>query len=203
LKKMSFRKLLLIGSLMGLTVSPVLADDNGWFVGVEGGAGKVFAGDAVDGTSIDFGIKAGYYLNANSRAYVAYNRNSNAETTYATSYNSNNGITTTWSSTTSVDVLGAGYDVLLGQSSLKLVAGGQVGLGMVTFEEEISNSAGASIAVSDSKIGLNLGLKVGGLYDITENHKVELGLKAALTTVTVDDSYTKHIGIYAGYSYKF
>jgi hypothetical protein len=204
LKKISLVKLLAIGSLIGV-VSPVLADenkDNGWFIGVEGGAGKVFSGEYFDGSSADYGIKIGYYFTPSLRAYAAYNKNSNVKfdyTVYIPYYG-----TYDIESKADVDIFGIGYDALLGSGSLKFLAGLQIGYAKVSLDESIDR---LGVSISQSKTGLNLGAKLGGLYDISEHHKIEVGVKTSLNFIKYNDGendeYIKHIGLYAGYSYKF
>ena len=96
--------------LAGLIISSVaMAGESGLYIGAEVGATRIGASDGVDGNvksnSSSFAVNGGYYINQNSRAYIAYQ--SIAKGDFASRTN----------------VYSAGYDYLFGTTSFKPFVG--------------------------------------------------------------------------------
>lgn len=150
-----------ISVLAGLLLcSSLMAEDNGFYLGVEAGISYQKNKESYRNTflpssnydenlknkSASYGINLGYYFNANNRAYAFYQYISKGD--YASHTNA----------------YGAGYDYLFGDSSLKPFVGALIGYS--TFRNGDFNPKGMAYG---GQIGVN--------YKITDNFSMDTGYR--------------------------
>jgi hypothetical protein len=225
--------LLLIGSL--LSALPIYADDNnldksnGLFIGVEGGYilnytyldtiledqtnGDKYNGyivdeyDDYDNGAFDYGIKIGWYFkNSNMKAYIEYKKS-----TAAKDYNCYGDFSD------KISKVLLGYDVAFAKAGdFRFIGGGT--LGYANMKLKIKNHTSLPNH-SISYDGLDVGGKVGVIYDINAHNELELGLRGSYSfyqektvgerkigTKTYDVNirpYQLNFGLYLGYNFKF
>jgi hypothetical protein len=172
---MLLSKILLLGCLVGVSISPVFAqtfeDVDGLFAGIEGGISDI-SSDGVEGTGFNienYGVKFGYKFNPELRAYVSYARSTGDYQDLDKFYIGTDGF-------------------LFLTDNLKLIAGLKVGYARLSFAD------------IDSESGFLFGSKLGLSYDINQHNEIELGINADEIAL---DFKLYELGFYLGYNYKF
>lgn len=144
-------------ALLGLLSVAVMASESGLYIGAEVGSTHTKAADIISGNEekassnrISEGLNIGYYLNDNSRAYLAYqyiNADMDKEIPEKTK------------------IYSAGYDYLFGTSAFKPFVGAIIGYSSYkdgTFKVT-GMSYGAQVGV-DYKINANISVDAGYRY---------------------------------------
>jgi opacity protein-like surface antigen len=168
-------------ALLGLFSVAVMANENGLYLGAEVGSTHIEATDTgnidAKSNSASLAVNGGYYINQNSRAYVAYQSISKGDFAARTK------------------VYSAGYDYLFGTSSMKPFVGAI--LAYSTFKngdfEPKGMAYGAQVGV-DYKLNNNLSVDAGYRYLSSNAEATYYGEKA-----TMDNFQTLFIGA----NYKF
>lgn len=173
-------------ALLGLLSVAVMANESGLYVGAEVGSARTNATDNISGVAYHYtsnrvseAVNAGYYLNDNGRAYVAYQHVGGGSSPIPKSSN----------------IYSVGYDYLLGTSSLKPFVGAIIGYS--TYEDgyfKVNGMAyGAQVGV-DYKINNNISVDAGYRYLSSSAEATYSGDKS-----TIDSFQT----FFAGANYKF
>lgn len=174
-------------ALLGLLSVAVMANDSGLYVAAEVGTTHTKASDVVSGTTYDYSsnriseaLQLGYYLNANSRAYVAY-QYIGADTDKDIPQNTN--------------IYSVGYDYLFGTSPFKPFVGAI--LGYSTYKDgyfKVNGITYGAQAGIDYKLNNNLSVDAGYRYLNSDAEATYSGDKSK-----VDSFQTLFIGA----NYKF
>jgi len=144
-------------ALLGLLSVAVMANENGFYVGGEVGTTHIKAADTISGTTTSYtgnriseALNAGYYLNQNSRAYIAYQ--------YVAA-DKNKDIPQ------STNIYSVGYDYLFGTSSLKPFVGAILGYSTYTDGDfKVNGMVYGAQAGVDYKLNNNLSFDAGYRY---------------------------------------
>jgi opacity protein-like surface antigen len=174
-------------ALLGLLSVAVMANESGYYVGGEVGSTRSKTNDNISGIAYHYtsnrvseAVNAGYYLNENSRAYVAY-QHVNAD--------KNKDIPA------STNMYNLGYDYLFGTSSLKPFVGAIIGYS--TYSDSGFNVN-----------GMAYGAQAGVDYKINDKVSVDAGYRylssSAEATYSGDKSTMDSFQtFFVGASYKF
>lgn len=175
-------------ALLGLLSVTLLANESGLYVGGEVGSTHTQTTENYSGTiskynsnRISEGLNIGYYLNDNSRAYVAY-QHINADMNKDISEK--------------IKIYSAGYDYLFGTSVFKPFLGAI--LGYSTYKDgdfKVNGMAYGAQAGVDYKINNNISIDAGYRY-LSSSAK---GPNSSGQESTMDNFQT----FFAGASYKF
>jgi hypothetical protein len=212
-----------------LAAMPLCAEDdsNGLFLGAYGGYAFRYTyldtvledrinGHRYDGYALneyddygdgafDYGVKIGWYFeDSDMRAYLSYERSTKAKDNDGYSDFSDR-----------VSKISMGYDIaFIRINDFRFIAGGT--LGYAHMRLKVKNNSGSHKASYD---GIDIGGKVGAIYDIDQKNELEFGLKTnysvynektigrrTINTREYDvniNPYQFKFGLYLGYNFKF
>jgi opacity protein-like surface antigen len=174
-------------ALLGLLSVAVMANESGFYMGVEVGGTRMDAttdytpADHAEfkHTNMSWALDAGYYINQNNRAYVYYQNIDKDDTDFGAK----------------TDIYGVGYDYLFGTSELKPFIGAVV--------------AYSSYEINGFKLhGMAYGAQIGIDYSINNNLSVDAGFRYLDSTAeTTQAGDTSKMGsfqtLFFGANYKF
>lgn len=163
-------------ALLGLLSVAVMANESGLYVGAEVGTTHqkdIEYGVNISNRSSSYGINAGYYLNQNNRAYAFYDYIAKGD--YASHTNA----------------YGAGYDYLIGTSSLKPFVGAIIGYSTFTNG-------------NFHMTGMAYGAQAGIDYSVNKQISVDAGYRYLESNAKEGSSEAKNFeSFFASASYKF
>jgi hypothetical protein len=152
--------------------------NNSWFVGVEGGASKLYdkGRENADYNTKDYGVKFGYILAPEFRVYAAYAKNTGIEDESYFYYGSTR-IDAKLDGDVSKFYIGTDSFHFITEN-FKFLAGLSFGYAKLNLDYTASYG-GYSVFESASDSGLTIGSKLGFSYDISKHSEIESGIKGA------------------------